>query len=121
MGITPLFSILNWVLESGLKTEIRLIYSYNKIEDRVFGNRLDALEAKYKNFKVDYFCTEEDFGKRVVKLDVESAFNTLKKNDLIGNVKESVDVYLCGPPSFEGDMLKHLEDLPVKVYHEKWW
>lgn len=119
VGITPLFSILNFILESGARTEIKMIYSYNLNDERVFGERLAVLDAMYDNFSIDYFCTEDDAALRVKASDIENAFQSL---DYVSNSnKEKVDVYLCGPPAFEGEMLKSLDKLPVKIYHEKWW
>lgn len=57
IGITPVISIIEYIIEKNINTDIALIYS-NRLEDFAFKKELDAWDSSFDNLKVIYTVTD---------------------------------------------------------------
>ena len=136
VGITPLFSMIQHLLETQVPIQISLLYSVKKEKELLFRERIDVLKIKHPNLRVAYFCTDEGVPSsslnqfRIQNEHVKNAIKILdptlglqggKVVEKMKDEKKNVNAYICGPPEFEAAMLNHLQDEPVTIYHEKWW
>ncbi|MCX5696914.1 MAG: FAD-dependent oxidoreductase [Candidatus Omnitrophica bacterium] len=58
IGITPVISIIEYIMDKKLDTDVCLIYSNRTEEEIAFKNELDGWKLKNKNIKVSYVVTD---------------------------------------------------------------
>lgn len=115
IGITPVISILGYIMDMRLGTDAILFYS-NKTEDDVaFINELDNWQAKNANFKIIYTVTaREPVDKRCIK-------GTINKNlvlEKLAGVQDRI-FYAFGPPAMVEAMKNLCLGLGVKAENIK--
>ena len=94
IGITPVISILEYIVEKKLDTEVNLFYSNRSEEDIAFKKELDRWQAENQRIKVYYTVTEcrpKDSGCIFGRID--KLLLSQKACDLNQRV-----VYIFGPP-----------------------
>ena len=122
VGITPLYSMINRLLEARPETPIILLYSITNPDEFLFKNEISHLERKYPDFKYYVTVTREkdhkfDFSGRIS----EEIMRTT-------NLPENASYYLCGPPPMVDAVANLLTDLkaelklnPSRIFYDKWW
>lgn len=95
-GITPVLSMVRTILESESESQVYLYYGNRTAEETIFKTELDALAAKYDNFKLRYILSREDSGdaNRNGRIDASKCDHFY--NQELSNLK-IFGVYACGP------------------------
>lgn len=107
IGITPMRSILRFIADKNLDTDIRMLYSNKTSGDIVFKDELDKIASEHKNIKIDHVLTREP--------DWEG----LKGHVDAKMIKEQIPdytertFYICGPPAMNEALSKALLELKV--------
>lgn len=101
-GITPLMSQLQTLLDNDYASDIVLMYFVRSPADRIFGQRLDVLEAEHPNLQVQW-CFEDDG--QGGKPERFSAKQIAKR---VPDYSERA-AFLCGPPGFMAVVREHWE------------
>jgi len=116
-GITPMMSIIRYVVDKKLPNKITLLYSNKTEEDIIYKKELEDLEKKGK-LKVVYCITrEKNPGIKCYTKRIESEIIT-ESTDLL---KEKT-FFVCGPPQMVSsltDMLRTLKVPDKKIIYEK--
>jgi glycine betaine catabolism B len=58
IGITPVISIIEYVMDKNLSTDVLLLYSNRTDDDIAFKKELDFWQGRNKNIKVSYIVTD---------------------------------------------------------------
>lgn len=94
IGITPVISIVEYIMDKALPTDVHLLYC-NKDEDSVaFRQELDAWQEKNKLFKVTYIFTEQK------SKDPAYLFGNIDKNMLSAQIRDYQEriIFIFGSP-----------------------
>ncbi len=95
-GITPVFSILQAVLEAEPLSSFVLVYGNKSAEDTMFYNQLESLEQKYVGrFFVQYVFSQANTEKSLFGRIDKSVVNFVLKNKHAE--MDFSKFYLCGP------------------------
>ncbi|MDD5503889.1 MAG: FAD-binding oxidoreductase [Candidatus Omnitrophica bacterium] len=98
IGITPIRSILKYIADKGISSDIALFYGNNTKKDIIFKKDLDAMAQSVKNLKIIYTLTSA----QAKDLDGWKGRTGFINSDMI---REEVPdyaervFYLCGPPA----------------------
>lgn len=109
IGITPVISILSYIANNKLKTDIVLFYSNKDALEIAFRSELDSLEKKHKNIRLFYTVTEaepEDESILRGRINRDMVLSSLK------DVKERI-FFIFGPPAFVSAMAQLCKDIGV--------
>lgn len=114
-GITPLFSIINELLNTGCNKFIHLIYGNKNVASTIFYNQLRSLENQYPaNFKMTNFYSQDvNFieNNNNIKGRINSDFVTsLISQD--NNLEKSIH-YICGPSNLKNLIKSKLFDFEI--------
>lgn len=107
IGITPMRSMLKFIADRNLKTDVRMLYSNKTVADIVFKDELDAIAREHSNIKVDHVLTREPEWKGL-KGHVDASMI----REQIPDYAERT-FYICGPPAMNEALKKALQDLKV--------
>jgi ferredoxin-NADP reductase len=103
IGITPVISIIEYICDRGLDTDVLLFYSNRRDDDIAFRENLDNWQEKNKNIKVIYTVTEcVPKDKKCIFGKIDKKLISDKKCDLSGRM-----IFIFGPPS----MVKAMQNL----------
>lgn len=106
-GISPMMSILRYIDENKIKTNVALIYS-NKTEDEILWRKeIEDISKRNKNVKYIFTLTQQQWKGKMGRIDKKLIQDSVK------NLKET-DFYMVGPPPFVEEMEKILSELGVK-------
>ena len=112
IGITPVLSILNTVLESGINREIWLYYGVRNGDEHIMKEHLQTLARKYENFHlhVCYSAPDEN--------DVEGIDYQHNGRVAIPLLRATLKLmryqfYVCGPKPMMESLVPGLEDWGV--------
>jgi ferredoxin-NADP reductase len=114
IGITPFRSMIKYVADKNLKTQIHLIYSDSTPEEMPFQKELEELTKSHPNIKVQFVFTKTDG-----RID-ETKIKTYVAN--WGLEIPKCTWWLCGPPPMVDSMESILGNLQIpfgKVKVEK--
>lgn len=121
-GITPLKSIVEYVLDKNYSNRVTLLYSSRIKEDIIFYNELQEFERNHSNVKVQVFLTREskdsDWSGKRGRISEHAVLEVLKEYDI-----EKTGSYICGTPSFVVGMSVLLRDADLqeeRIFYEKW-
>lgn len=100
IGITPVISILEYIVDKKLDTDACLVYSNRNEEEIAFRKELDALAALDKNIKIKYVVTECQPKDRVC------IFGRIDQDLIKKNVCDILErtVFIFGPPKMVAAM-----------------
>lgn len=122
VGITPLFSMINQILQSKPSTPIVLLYSITHTEEFLFKEGIAALKEKHPGFQ--YYVTVTREKNHALNFSGRISENILKSINLPPNAS----YYLCGPPSMVDAVAELLtqrrSDFKLnseKIFYDKWW
>jgi len=94
IGITPVISIIEYIVDKKLDTQVNLFYSNRNEGDIAFKNELDAWQTKHANIKVTYTvtgCKPQD------ALCLFGEINQTMVQEMIADIPEQV-FFIFGPP-----------------------
>jgi ferredoxin-NADP reductase len=113
IGITPFRSIIKYIADKNLSTQIYLIYS-NSDEDITFKKELDEISSAHPNIKIHYVITS-----------VEGHLDEIKIGKLIEDWKLNIGncvFWVCGPPPMIDAMEQALGKIKItsdRIHSEK--
>ena len=114
-GITPLYSIINEVLNTQPNTVVHLIYGNKNYETTIFRNQLSLLQQEYPfvffmtNFYSQMDLFEQSNTIQKGRISSEYVTKLLAQNK---KVNESIH-FICGPLGLKDTVKNILEDLEV--------
>lgn len=94
IGITPVVSIIEYVVNKKLNSDVCLIYSNRTEEEIAFKKELDSWQRQNKNIHISYIVTQYE------PKDKNCIFGTINKDlveDRVSDLKERV-MFIFGPP-----------------------
>jgi ferredoxin-NADP reductase len=102
IGITPVISVLEYIVEKGLATDALLFYSNRTDEDIAFRAELDLWQSLAPNIKAFYLVTECE------PRDKKCLFGRIDKELLIKEAKDFGEriFFIFGPPKMVEAMRK---------------
>lgn len=94
-GITPMMSILRYIDDRCLNTDVTLLYSVRTKNDIIFGAELERLKTRLPNFKYAVTLSKND-------ADWKGACGRIDRKLVENNVKDikNATYFLCGPKDF---------------------
>jgi len=101
IGITPVISIIEYIVENNLGTQVTLFYSNRTEEEIAFKQELDNWQAKNNNIKIYYTITD------CQPKDNTCSYGFINKEFIVNktcDLSESV-VFVFGPPKMVDVML----------------
>jgi hypothetical protein len=115
IGITPYMSMLNYLLEEGLKVPVTLIFGVRSTENIPFYNELSELEAKNKSLRILYVVAD-NIGPN---LNPNKFIKGFVGGDLIDNITAKnynpYTYFICGPKGFKDNIIGLLEKRNVLI------
>ncbi|MEE8291472.1 MAG: FAD-binding oxidoreductase [Candidatus Tectomicrobia bacterium] len=118
IGITPLMSIIRFVVEAGLDVPITVFYSAKTPSELVFRQELTTIAAQHDKIRCQFTVTrpdQEPWDERVGRIDRLMLAEQ--------GVEQRARYYVCGPRGFAQDMQAMLTALGVatsRVKSEAW-
>ena len=114
IGITPFRSMIKYVADKNLKTQIHLIYSDSTLEDMAFKKELEELGKSHPNIKIQFILTKTQG--RIDEAKIKSFIQDW------GLEIPKCTWWLCGPPPMVDAMEEIMGGLQIpfgKVRVEK--
>ncbi|MFC1736736.1 ferric reductase-like transmembrane domain-containing protein [Candidatus Hydrogenedentota bacterium] len=109
IGITPMLSMLRYMVDTKDNRGIHLIWGNRKAKDIIFRNELDKMQSKLPNFSVSHVLSDEP------DWEGETGFAT---EELLAKLLTEQDrgarVFLCGPPPMMKLAASALRKLGIK-------
>ncbi len=96
-GITPLYSMIQQILQFEPSSKITLLYANASEEQIIFGENISQLAAQYPQFEY---------------LNFISGKQRIGRNDL--NIDANAVYYICGPDALKNAVTQHLKDLKIQ-------
>lgn len=120
IGITPMLSILNSVLERGLKREIWLYYGVRNSDEHIMKEHLQSLSSKYDNFHL-HICYTVPNESDVEGIDYQH--NGRVEIPLLRTTLKMMhyQFYVCGPKQMMESLVPGLKDWGIDsddIYYE---
>ncbi|XP_039292054.1 cytochrome b5 reductase 4 [Nilaparvata lugens] len=119
-GITPMLSVVDWLLKSPSVLKIRLLYFNKTRKDIILEDKLDQLASEESRFYVEHILSEpsSEWSGRRGHVSLDLLLNILPKH--ADDIPRSDFVCICGPRPFTAlveKMLKeHLEYTSENYY-----
>jgi glycine betaine catabolism B len=110
-GISPLMSILRFILDKNLPNKVTLVYSSKTKQDIIFYEEFKEIKDKICCMHTLTRNEDKDWDGLQGRLNQDSL------TDCIDSTKNKI-FYLCGPPPFVNEVVKILKD-KLKVSEEK--
>ena len=106
IGITPVISILEYIIDRKLKTDVVLLYSNRTEEEIAFKPEIDRWRKENSNLKVFYTLTD------CQPKDAECLYGFIDENVLTTRMPDAQDraIFIFGPP----DMVKAMFEVCLK-------
>ncbi|HMK46180.1 MAG TPA: FAD-dependent oxidoreductase, partial [Methanocella sp.] len=93
IGVTPMRSMLRYIVDRKIDSDIRMLYSNKTAADIVFREELDSIAQEHWNIRIDHVITRDP------------EWNGLKGHIDASMIKEQIPdfservFYICGPPA----------------------
>ncbi|MBU2540861.1 MAG: xylene monooxygenase [Candidatus Omnitrophica bacterium] len=103
IGITPVISIIEYIMDKGLGTEVELFYSNRRLEDIAFKKELDYWRSKNQNIKLFYTLTDSGCDSK------DCILGRISKDLLLEKTKDfnQREFFIFGPPKMV-DAMKNI-------------
>jgi ferredoxin-NADP reductase len=105
IGITPLRSILQYIVDKKLPTDVKMLYANHTEADIVFRDELEQMQQQDRNIEIKNVLTREPGWK-----GLKGHINSAMIKEQIPDYRERV-FYICGPPSMNAALSKELKAL----------
>lgn len=99
IGITPLLSMLRFMVDNPVKEQVTLIWCLSRSDDMFLGDELEKLEKAIPNLTVHLVFTRAKHGSRRLDMD--------KLASLTNGCGRDTNIFLCGPGPM---MVRAIED-----------
>ncbi|ACK86431.1 ferredoxin--NADP reductase [Methylorubrum extorquens] len=100
-GVTPLFSILKWLLARSSEDQVTLLYGSRREEAIIFRNEIDALSARYgSRLRVVHVLSQAGQGWNGLRGRIDRALITGRLREFAPEGELPEVAYLCGPGPF---------------------
>ncbi|MEP7197002.1 MAG: ferredoxin--NADP reductase [Saprospiraceae bacterium] len=125
-GITPIISMIQYLLEEEITSNIYLLYGNRKEEDIIFYQKIQTLATKYEGqFKVFFVLSNSRRGNKLnpflLKKNNWMGWNGRIDDKLIGKFIDTVndqnkekEYYICGPGNFIQQVEKSLHKIEIE-------
>jgi glycine betaine catabolism B len=118
-GIVPIMSMLRWLADTNIRSDIVLLLSFRSLYDIIYSDELHAIAARHNNISLIITLTQEP-------LEYSQWYGLtgrIDKKTLVGCVPDVSDrtIYLCGPDAFMAESKQCLLDLavmPEQIHYE---
>ncbi len=110
IGITPVISIVEYITDRGLATDIELVYSNRTEEEIAFRKELDGWRSRNPGFKICYLVSDSEPRDTVCVRGVICK-EVLKKQ--VCDVRERT-IFIFGPPRMVESMTKLAREMECK-------
>ena len=97
VGITPLMSMTERLLQTSANRPIHFYHAARSEKDAAFADALTKLDAEQEHLSYISFFSETD-GQFITR-------------EVLANVPQNADIYVCGPVGFMESMIANLIDL----------
>ncbi len=119
-GITPFISIIRYVADRNLDTNITYFYSARTMGTILYKDELESIAEKHPNIKLVFTCTRENSSEWKGEKGRISADMIRKYTDV-----NNPDKYymLCGPPEMIKALVEALKGIGIaedRILHESW-
>ncbi len=95
VGITPLMSVIRYLLDTGWKNEINLLFACKTAQDIIFQQELDYLQKRHANLNVHISATRET---EDTWTGLRGRFDKDKIKQCVPEIVSSL-THICGPNS----------------------
>lgn len=114
IGITPVRSMLRYIVHQKLNYDIVLLYGNGGVEDIVFRDELDEAAATYSSIKVHHILSGPD-----IPPDWKGKTGLISKDLIIEMVPDYRErlFYMSGPPTLVMTLVERLSALKVPQEH----
>jgi ferredoxin-NADP reductase len=107
IGITPLRSMLRYIMDKKLLTDVKMLYANHTEADIVFRDELEEIQRQDNKIMIENVLTREPGWK-----GLKGHINSDMIMQQIPDFKERV-FYICGPPSMNTALSKELKALEM--------
>jgi ferredoxin-NADP reductase len=107
IGITPLRSILRYIVDNKLPTDVKMLYANKTGADIVFKDELEQMQRQDRNIRIEHVLTREPDWK-----GLKGHVNAQMIKEQIPDYQERV-FYICGPPGMNAALSKELKSLDM--------
>ena len=117
-GITPLFSLIKFILNTNPNFKVNLIYGNRHKESTMFYQQLSNLEELYKeNFKVSHFHTQLNLDENLLgifkgRINPDSILDSINKEELSLSIH-----FICGPIRLKQALKESLKNYNIADEH----
>jgi ferredoxin-NADP reductase len=105
IGITPLRSILRYIVDKKLPTDVKMLYANKTEADIVYKDELEQMQQQDRNIRIEHVLTREPDWK-----GLKGHVNAQMIKEQIPDYLERV-FYICGPPGMNAALSKELKAL----------
>lgn len=103
IGITPLRSILRYIVDKKLPTDVIMLYSNKTEADIVFRDELEQIQQASKSIRIEHVLTRQPEWK-----GLKGHINAQMIKEQIPDFRERI-FFICGPPSMNAALSKELK------------
>lgn len=108
IGITPIRSMCRFATDTGLPTDMVLLYGNSREEDIIFREDFDNMQAVNKNLRVVYTLTSPDIDRESWPGRNGYIDEKMIKEEITDYRKRTF--YICGPPGMVASLAEILKD-----------
>ena len=118
-GITPIMSMLRWIVDTTADVEVTLLYSGRSPHDFIFRKELETISARHSGLRVVFTVTSKWNG-----TESWTGLTGRINKDMIKLVAPDLldrHVFLCGPKPFSDSISNELKELdyPIANLHKE--
>jgi ferredoxin-NADP reductase/ferredoxin len=118
-GITPIMSMLRWIVDTTADVEVTLLYSGRSPRDFIFRKELETISARHSGLRVVFTVTSSWNG-----TEAWTGLTGRINRDMIKLVAPDLlerHVFLCGPKPFSDAISNELKELdyPIANLHKE--
>jgi ferredoxin-NADP reductase len=110
IGVTPLRSMLRYILHEGLPFDVVMLYGCPSREEILFRDEFDEMKAAHRNIRVEYVLSGPDF-----PADWQGKRGFINKDLVAGLIPDYKDriFYISGPPKMVASLSEQVAALSV--------
>lgn len=107
IGITPLRSIIKYIFDMHLPTDVVLLYGNNKEQDIIFKQDFDIMASANKKIHLIYTLTSPEIDKQKWNGEIDYIDDNMIKK-YVPDLTERI-FYMCGPPKMVQTLMEILK------------
>jgi predicted ferric reductase len=117
IGITPMLSMLRYMVDTGDTRQITLIWSNRTEEDIIFADEFMELERRLKGLRIIHVLTRQSHDSVI-----SGRLNPDKMGKMLSDCNRNAPVFVCGPLLMMNEVRRNLMKIgfsPGRIYMEK--